>query len=200
MKTARTAALLAALAMPATAARAEIGWTLEQYTQTYGPGERSYGTVPEVGFRVGDCRLVAEFSGDRSVAEVWLLGVEREKIPRAVLDTGAAAAAGPLVEHVDFAAQGAVDADIHQAVVGGVLVRAEVRNHLLHRVALCARAPACGWWAWLVGRCPEPRAGCPILARITKLDRRLDEFHVLAERAVNESIERRRGAVPRPAE
>ena len=47
-------------------ARADVGWSEEQYTQTYGPGERGFAKVNERGYVRGGNHLVVEFSADNT--------------------------------------------------------------------------------------------------------------------------------------
>ena len=175
-----------ASALPTSAAYADLGWTLEQYTQAYGHGERGYGKAPEVGFQIGDSRLVVELAGDRSVAELWLLGGARTKVPKKILEAGEEAFRGPLIQQEGFKARSSIAADIHEAVIDGVIVRTDVRNNLLSRVALCGRAPTCSWWRRLLGRCESnlPKT-CGVLDRMLQVDHKMDDFQDKAEKAAN---------------
>ena len=184
-------ALAAVVCVAASVAHADLGWTLKRYEDTYGPGQKSFGKVPEVGFNVAGSHLVVELSGDRSVAEAWVLGPVRDKVPKSVLEAGEAAVRGPVIQRVAFKARDAISAEIHEATFDGLVVRADVRNHLLKRVIFCGRVPTCGWLQRLFGRCPAPGPRqCEILNRMLVVDRHIDEFQVRAEAAFDKAVER----------
>ncbi len=168
-------------------ARSEIGWTPEEYERVYGPGQKSMGQAPEVGYQVGHSRLVVEFRDGRSVAELWALGTQRDQVPETVIRAGHIAAQGKLVKRVLFRARDAIPAEIRQAVVGDVVVWADIRNRYLNRVAFCAKKRRCGWWAWLWRRCDEAALlpACGVLDRALEVDKKIDELHVKAEAALN---------------
>jgi len=170
--------------------RSEVGWTAEQYEQAYGPGQKSMGQVPEVGYQVGHNWLVVEFRDGRSVGELWALGVQRDRVPEGVIQAGRMAAQGKLVKRVTFRARDSIPAEIRQAVVGNVVVWADIRNRYLNRVAFCGKTPRCGWWAWLWGRCGReaPLASCGVLDRALEVDKKIDELHAKAEAALNRQL------------
>jgi hypothetical protein len=161
---------------------AEVGWSVAEYESRFGKGQRGYGKAPEIGFQVGSCRLVIEVDGDRSVAEIWHLGNVREGVPAEVLEAAASVAKEKIVDVVQFRARGALEAEIHEGVVNGTLVRVDVRNQMVNRVAFCGPPPSCGWIAWFLGRCVDEKAACPVLDRALRIDRKVDRIHEIAEK------------------
>lgn len=182
-------AFAAALTLYPGRALAELGWAPDQYAKAFGEGRRSYGKVNERGYLVGQAHLVVEFSPDdqTSLAELWVVGAARESVPPKVLDAASVALEGEDVARVTFTAASSIPAEIRQAVVDGTLVRVDVRNQLLGRIALCGTAPACSWWRRWLGWCEPPPVACPILDRALSVDRTMDEMHRRAEEAVRRS-------------
>lgn len=164
-------------------ASAELGWTLSDYEARFGPAQKGYGRYAEVGFQVGQNRLVVEFAGERSVAELWQLGVVRDAVPESVRKAAELAAAGEKVGEVRFLARGSLPAELYETVVDGIVVRVDVRNQLVHRVAFCGRRPTCSLFDRLRKKCVLT-AACPILDRALRIDTKLDRIQVAAERAL----------------
>lgn len=183
-------ALILATAVVPGRGLAEIGWSPEQYEKAFGEGRRSYGKANERGYLVGQAHVVVEFSADNqaSVAELWIIGVSNDAVPPKVLEAGKIASEGDEVARVTFTAESSIPANIRQAVVDDTLVRVDIRNQLLGRIALCGKAPPCSWWRRLMGACEPPAAdACPILDRALSVDRTMDEMHRRAEEAVRRS-------------
>lgn len=182
------AALLAAvlLAGGAHLARADVGWSEEQYTQAYGQGQRGFAKVNERAYRIGENILVVEFSPDNlhSLGELWVLGVVRDSIPDSVKKAGDAAQKGPEVERVTFTAKSSIPAEIHEAVVDDVVVRVDIRNQLVTRIALCGKKEPCGLWRRIFGPACQTQVPCPTLERALSVDRTMDDMHLRAEQAV----------------
>lgn len=166
-------------------AGADLGWSEQQYEKAYGAGQRGYGRANERAYRVGDNHLVVEFApdGSASVGELWVLAVIRDSVPASVLEAGAKAEAAPTVETVIFKTRSAIPAEIREAVIDGVVVRVDVRNHLLSRVAFCGPQPSCSLWRRIFGPACETTIPCPVLDRALQTDRTMDQFHQRMERA-----------------
>ena len=176
---------IAIVLAPWAIARAELGWTEAQYNQAYGQGQRGFAKANERAYTIGQSHLVVEFpvDGTTSIGELWALGTSREGVPQSVLAEGAAAEKGTPVEQVYFKAKGSLVAEIREATVDGVVVRADVRNNLLTRVARCGKPPTCSLWRRIFGPACETTVPCPVLERALASDKTLDEFHVRMERA-----------------
>jgi hypothetical protein len=142
--------------------------------------------VNERAYRLGDHHLVVEFppEGSQSIGELWILSLSRETLPPAVVRAAEAAEKGPEVERVTFKAKSSLPAEVREAEVNGVVVRVDVRNGLVQRVAFCGRTPACGLWQRLFGPPCESKVACPVLERALAIDRTMDHFHQRAEQAV----------------
>lgn len=181
-------AALFLVAGAAAAVRADVGWSEEQYTQQYGPGQRGFAKVNERGYTLGENHLVVEFNPDNthSLGELWALGTVRDDLPAKVTKASAAAEKGSLVETVVFQARSSLPAEIREAVVDGEVVRVDIRNGLVSRVAFCGPPPTCGLWRRIFGPPCETKASCGVLERAMSVDRTLDDFHVRAERAVGQ--------------
>jgi hypothetical protein len=174
-------------------ARADIGWSEPQYAEKYGSGKRGFGQVNERSFRVGDSHLVVEFdANDVSTGELWVLGTVRDGVPAGVLAAAETAEQGEEVTRVTFKAKSALPSEIREAFVEDVLVRVDVRNQLIYRIALCGRKPSCGLWRRIFGPPCETAVACGVLDRAMASDRTMDEFHVRAEEAVERSDRARR--------
>ena len=167
-------------------ARADVGWSEEQYTQAYGQGQRGFAKVNERAYHIGQNVLVVEFSPDNlhSLGELWVLGVVRDNIPDSIKKAGDAAQKGPEVERVKFAAKSAIPAEIHEAVVDDVVVRVDIRNQLVTRIALCGKKEECGLWRRIFGPACQTQVSCPVLERALSVDRTMDDMHQRAEQAV----------------
>jgi hypothetical protein len=74
-------------------------------------------------------------------------------------------------------------------VVDGTVVRVDVRNQALMRIAFCSKVPECSWWQRLFGSCAPTHNGCPVLDRALRVDRTMDEMHRRAEDAVERSAQ-----------
>jgi len=169
-------------------AGADLGWSERQYEEAYGAGQRGYGRANERAYRIGDNHLVVEFApdGSASLGELWVLAVMRDSVPAAVLAAGAKAEAGPTVETVVFKTRSAIPAEIRETVIDGVVVRADIRNHLLSRVAFCGPEPTCSLWRRIFGPPCEKTIPCPVLDRALQTDRTMDQFHERMERAAGQ--------------
>jgi hypothetical protein len=181
-------AALLCLGTAAVAARADVGWSEEQYTQAYGPGERGFAKVNERGYARGGNHLVVEFSADNmhSLGELWALGTVRDDLPPNVTKAGEAAEKGPLVDTVTFKAKSALSAEIHEATVNGEVVRVDIRNGLVTRIAFCGPPPTCSLWRRIFGPSCETKVTCGVLERALSVDRTMDDLHVRAERAMEQ--------------
>ena len=167
-------------------ARADLGWSEEQYTQKYGQGQRGFAKVNERAYRIGENVLVVEFSPDNlhSVGELWVLGVVRDQIPDSIKKAGDAAQKGPQVEKVSFSAKSSIPADIHEAVVDDIVVRVDIRNQMVTRIALCGKKEECGLWRKIFGPACPTQVSCPVLERALSVDHTMDDMHKRAEEAV----------------
>jgi hypothetical protein len=185
MKVALVAVALVLASSVALPARADLGWTRDQYEEKFGPGKQGFATVNEVSYQVGDSALGVEFDdANRSVAEIWGLGTIRNGVPADVLAAGEAGAEGREIERIKFGARASLPAEIREAVVGDAVVRVDVRNQLVVRIAFCGKKPSCGLWQRWFGPPCETSVPCPILDRTLSADRTLDDLHMRAERAV----------------
>jgi hypothetical protein len=179
--------LLAALTLGFTrAASADVGWSEEQYTQTYGRGQRGFAKANERAYNVGSTVLVVEFSPDNShsTGELWALGVVRDNLPEKVRRAGEAAEQGTQVQEVVFGAKSALPAVIREATVDDQVVRVDLRNNMVTRIAFCGPKPTCGWWQRIFGPACQTQATCAILERALSVDRTMDDLHKRAEKAV----------------
>lgn len=167
-------------------ARADLGWSEEQYTQAYGQGQRGFAKVNDRAYRIGENVLVVEFSPDntRSLGELWVLGVVRDNIPDSVKKAADEAQKGPEVQKVVFTAKSGIPAEIHEAVIDDVVVRVDIRNHLVTRIAFCGKKESCSLWRRIFGPACETQVSCPVLERALDVDRTMDDMHKRAEQAV----------------
>jgi len=167
-------------------ARADIGWSEEQYNQVYGKGQKGFGKGNDRSYKIGENYLVVEFTPDNSssLGELWVLGVVRDNIPDNVTKAGDAAAKGQDVERVTFTARSSIPAEIRETVIDDIVVRVDVRNQMISRIAFCGKKPECGLWRRIFGPPCESKASCPVLERALGVDRTMDEMHRRAEAAV----------------
>lgn len=176
--------LVLAVALPRDAA-ADVGWTEQQYAQAYGEAQRSWAKANERSYRVGQNHLVVEFAPDNSasVGELWVLGAMRDQLPPKVLEDGKKAEAGTTVETVVFKSRSGLPAEIREAVVDGTVVRVDVRNNLVTRIALCGPKPTCSLWRRIFGPACETTTTCGVLERALQTDRTMDVLHQRMEQA-----------------
>ena len=167
-------------------ARADIGWSEQEYTKAYGQGQRGFGKANEKGYPLdGGNHLVVEFSPDNShsIGELWVLGPVRDNIPDRVKSAAAAAEKAPEVEHVTFSSHSSLPAEIHEIVIDDNVIRVDMRNQVVFRVAFCGPKPSCSWWRRLFGPKCDMRVSCPVLERALAVDHTMDDLHKRAEEA-----------------
>jgi hypothetical protein len=115
------------------------------------------------------------------VGALWVLGVVRDNVPDKVKKAADLASKGPEIERVEFKAKSSIPAEIHEAVVDGVVVRVDIRNQLISRIAFCGKKPECSWWDRLFGPPCETTLPCPVLQRALGVDHTMDDMHQRAE-------------------